>query len=67
MPVPRQTCCASARADVEEALLSGHPAGRSNTGAADWLIVFGRVAVAYNHPDRGDQLSALIVTLWRRA
>ena len=55
-----------ARADLEEAILAGH-AGRSrNTGAADWLLRSGRVAIAYNHPVDGDALTARVVTLWRR-
>jgi len=53
--------------DVEEALLTGHRRRRRNTGAADWLIGAGRLLVAYNHPDEGDELIARIVTLWRRA
>jgi hypothetical protein len=51
--------------DVEEAVLSGHDQRTRNTGAADWLVVSGRIAVAYNHP-AADELTALIVTLWRR-
>ena len=35
--------------------------------AADWLVVSGRLAVAYNHPLEGDELTALVVTLWRRS
>jgi hypothetical protein len=56
-----------ARSDVEDALLTGHKSRSRNTRAADWLVTAGRVAIAYNHPDRGDELTARIVTLWRRA
>jgi hypothetical protein len=55
-----------ARSDVEDAVLEGHPGRSKNTGAADWLVVSGRLAIAYNHPVDGDELAALIVTLWRR-
>ncbi len=55
-----------ARADVEEAVLRGHERRSRNTGAADWLVVSGRLAVAYNYPAH-DELTALVVTLWRRS
>jgi hypothetical protein len=55
-----------ARADVEAAVLDGHRSRRSNTGASDWLVEAGRLAVAYNYPDGDDEVAALIVTLWRR-
>jgi hypothetical protein len=55
-----------ARADVEEAVLTLHERRSRNTRAADWLIESGRLAIAYNHPAR-DELTALIVTLWRRS
>jgi hypothetical protein len=54
-----------ARADIEDAVLSGHGQRKLNTGAADWLIVAGRVAIAYNHPV-DDELTALVVTVWRQ-
>lgn len=38
---------------------------RSNTEAADWTVQVGRLVVAYNHPDHGDNLAACVVTLWR--
>jgi len=53
------------RIDVEDAVLEGHPSRSKNTGAADWLVVSGRLAIAYNHPADGDELVAVIVTLWR--
>jgi hypothetical protein len=55
-----------ARADVEEAVLTGHERRSRNTGAADWLVESGRLAIAYNYPAR-DELTALVVTLWRRS
>ncbi len=55
-----------ARADVEDAILAQHERRSRNTGAADWLVVSGRLAVAYNYP-ADDELTALVVTLWRRS
>jgi hypothetical protein len=37
-----------ARADVEHAVLGGHHERTRNTGAADWLLRSGRLAIAYN-------------------
>lgn len=54
-----------ARADAEDAVLTHHSQRKPNTGAADWLVLAGRMAIAYNHP-AGDELTALIVTLWRQ-
>jgi hypothetical protein len=56
-----------ARTDIEQAVLTRHRQRRRNTGAADWLIVAGRLAIAYNHPDGDDDLVARVVTLWRTA
>jgi hypothetical protein len=55
-----------ARSDVEELILTGHDARGRNTGAADWLVRSGRLVVAYNFPG-ADDLTAHVVTLWRRA
>jgi hypothetical protein len=55
------------RTDIESAVLERHRDRRRNTRAADWLIVAGRLAIAYNHPDSDDDLVALVVTLWRTA
>jgi hypothetical protein len=55
------------RVDVESAILERHAQRKRNTGAADWLLSVGRLEVAYNHPDGGDELAALVVSLWRRA
>jgi hypothetical protein len=54
-----------ARADVEDAILDQYERRSRNTGAADWFVVSGRLAVAYNYP-ANDELTALVVTLWRR-
>lgn len=56
-----------ARSDIEAAVLERHGQRTRNTGSADWLTTAGRLAVAYNYPHEGDQLVALIVTLWRDA
>jgi hypothetical protein len=56
-----------ARSDVEDAVLTGHRRRTRNTGAADWLVVAGRLFIAYNYPDGGDELTARVVTLWRGA
>jgi hypothetical protein len=52
--------------DVEDSILRRHRDRSRNTGAADWLIVVGRFAVAYNYPDGDDTSSARVVTIWRR-
>jgi hypothetical protein len=53
------------RADVEDAVLTRHGQRQRNTGAADWLVVSGPLAIAYDHP-AGDELTSLVVTLWRQ-
>jgi hypothetical protein len=55
------------RTDVERVVLEGHAGRTRNTRAADWLVSEGRLMVAYNYPHRDDSLTALVVTLWRRA
>jgi hypothetical protein len=42
-----------ARADVEDTVLARHRHRSRNTRAADWLVAFGRLVVAYNHPASG--------------
>jgi hypothetical protein len=54
-----------ARADVEDAILAQRERRSRNAGAADWLVVSGRLAVAHNYPS-DDELTALVVILWRR-
>jgi hypothetical protein len=46
------------RSDVEDAVLERHGQRTCNTGAADWLVTAGSLAVAYNHPDAGDPTTA---------
>src|SRR5689334_6339078 len=55
-----------ARADVEQIVLVGHSRRVRNAGAAGWLTEGGRVVVAYNHPDGRDELTAFVVSVWRR-
>ena len=55
-----------AQADIEAAVLEGHPARRRNAGAARWRVSSGRLVVLYDHPDRDDESTARVVTLWRR-
>jgi hypothetical protein len=50
--------------DVEDALLEGHGRRLANTGAADWLLLTGPLAIAYNHPDEDDASKARIVTVY---
>ena len=54
-----------ARLDVEDAILRGHDRRTRNARAADWLVQSGRLVVAYNYPE-ADEMTALVVTLWRR-
>lgn len=39
-----------ARSDVQDAILDGHQDRARNTGAAEWPLTVGRLAVAYNRP-----------------
>jgi hypothetical protein len=55
-----------AHSDVEDAILTKHQHRTRNTGAADWLLVSGRLVTAYNYP-AADEVTALVVTLWRRS
>lgn len=55
-----------ARTDVEQVVLEQYHARRRNSRGGDWLVSGRRLAVVYNHPDRGDLASARIITLWRR-
>jgi hypothetical protein len=55
-----------ATADIEDALLAEHERRTRNTRAADWFVRSGRLTIAYNYP-AGDELTALVVTLWRQS
>ena len=54
-----------ARAEVENAVLTGHRSRSRNPRSADWLVRFGHYVIAYNHPDRDDHEAARLVTVWR--
>lgn len=54
------------RQEIEDAVLARHGVRTRNTGAADWIVMHRGWVIAYNHP-AGDELTALIVTLWRRS
>lgn len=56
-----------APSDIEHAIMEGHRRRRANPRAADWLLDVGRLTVAYKHPRNGDDSTALVVTVWRRA
>jgi hypothetical protein len=56
----------AARADVEQAVIDGHRARRTNAGAAQWRISTGPWIILYDHPDGTDPTTARVVTLWRR-
>lgn len=53
------------QADVEAVVLEHHGKRRANTGAAAWLLIVGRLVVAYDHPDHDDFVAARVVTIWR--
>jgi len=52
-------------ADVARLVIRRHRWRRRNAGSADWRLTWGRLVIAYNHPDRGDAFTARIATLWR--
>lgn len=54
-----------ARSDVEDAVVHGHGERTRNPGAAQWRVRAGRLVIAYDHPDAGDETTARVVTLWR--
>jgi hypothetical protein len=49
---------------VADAVLDEHPWRRTNPGAADWQVRRGRLVVAYDCPDAGDETTARVVSLW---
>ena len=51
--------------DVAELLLAHHDQRRRNSGEADWLLRVRGVAIAYNWPDGGDDVTALVISAWR--
>jgi hypothetical protein len=50
--------------DVADAVLEEHPRRRKNPGGADWQVRRARLVVVYDWPDRGDETTARVVTLW---
>jgi hypothetical protein len=55
-----------ARTDVQDAVLDRYATRQRNGGAGDWKLVRDHTVVIFNHPDQGDDVAALVVTLWRR-
>ncbi|HEU4722701.1 MAG TPA: hypothetical protein VFS59_15180 [Gemmatimonadaceae bacterium] len=52
--------------DVEQTVIDQHHRRRRNARSADWLLIAGRVVIAYNHPDHADTTTARVITLWRQ-
>jgi hypothetical protein len=55
-----------ARRDVEQTVIQHHRRRRRNARSADWLLLSGRLVIAYDHPDHADTTTARVITLWRR-
>jgi hypothetical protein len=55
-----------ARTDVEHVVIEHHRRRRRNARSADWLLISGRLVIAYDHPDDLDTTTARVITLWRR-
>jgi len=55
-----------ARRDVEQTVIEHHRRRRRNARSADWLLISGRLVIAYDHPDHADTTTARVITLWRR-
>jgi predicted protein tyrosine phosphatase len=54
------------RIDVELLVIEHHHRRRRNARSADWLVMMGRLVIAYDHPDHADMTTARVITLWRR-
>ncbi len=74
MPDPEPRLVAWTDHALAKAQLLGHAANRCGggltghsrrTGAADWVVTAGPLTIAYNHP-ADDELTVLVVTLWRQ-
>jgi len=52
-------------AELANLVLTRHRWRRRNVGSADWIVRGHGMAAAYNWPDRGDRLTARIVTGWQ--
>ncbi len=49
---------------VAELVLAEHSRRRRKPCSADWVLSGQGIGVAYNWPDRGDQATALVITVW---
>lgn len=56
----------AARSWVEDLVLERHANRERNHGAAEWRLTVDQMVIAYDCPDGDDQLTARVVTLWRR-
>lgn len=50
---------------VADAVLEHHHRRKHTPRAADWAVRVGLLEVIYNWPDRGDETTALVVTIVR--
>ncbi len=55
----------AARSWVADPVLE-HANRERNHGAAEWRLTVDRTVIVYDCPDGDDQLTARVVTLWRR-
>ncbi len=60
------------RFKVEDAIRDGHEGRQPNEDGADWLITVTTpsgiaIEAVYDHPYRGDESTARIVSVWRRS
>lgn len=58
------------RSEVQAAIREAHEDRVSNLGRADWLVATTtesgiRIEAIYDHPYRGDEITARIVSVWR--
>jgi hypothetical protein len=50
--------------DIADVLIGENRRRRPNAGSGDWVVRRRALVVVYNWPDRGDPLTARVVTLW---
>jgi hypothetical protein len=55
-----------ARSDIEDVVLGRHRRRRRNAGEAGWKVTSGVMVIVYDYPDGEDDLTARVVTVWRR-
>ena len=53
-----------AYSDAADVVLDEHRRRQVNPASGDWVVRSGTLVVVYNWPDRGDRLTARVVTLW---